>query len=213
MNLAVRIQHHPSRAHLIPPLLTRLDGLDPVVIIDPGGPRLETWRSHRACLESIPDDATHLLCLQDDSLPCDGFADHALAAIEAKPDRVIALFLPGIGHVARQVLVARKRRERWLEMGASSFVPLVAVVYPAAVARAIPGYARRRRMDIGRADDAVVATYCRAHRVSAVATLPCLVEHRNDVPSAMRNGKTYATDDPRTLAVWFQQTPLAKAAT
>ncbi len=212
MNVATRIQHVPSRAHLIPPLLARLDGLHDVqVVTDPGGPKPSSWRTHRLCLEATPDDATHLLCLQDDALPCDDFAARALAAIEERPDRIIAFFLPGIGYLTRQVLVARKRKQRWLDLAPMSFVPLVAVVYPVAVARAIPGFADRRRMNVGRADDAVVGTYVRGHRIQACATLPCLVEHDDEIESAM--GMRSGTGKPYRSAAWFVQSPLAKTAT
>jgi hypothetical protein len=66
----------------------------------------------------------------------------------------------------------------------TTFVPLVATVYPASVARDIPVYADKRRMPTSRADDAVVAAYARAHRVPVVCTVPSLAEHQ-DGPSLM----------------------------
>lgn len=205
MNLAVRIQHHPSRAALVAELLPHLHGLpDPAVITDPDprARRPSSWRTHRACLESTPADATHLLVLQDDAWPCEDFAEKALEAIAEKPDRLIALFVPGVSYLTRQVNVARLRQQPWLELPRTSFVPLVGVVYPADHARRIPGFADARRIGPHRADDAVVATYARAHKLSAVATLPSLVEHRDEVPSTMR--MPHGRARPHRVAAWFE---------
>ncbi len=200
MNLAVRVQHHPSRAHLLDDLLPRLAGLAPVVIPDPGG-RRSTWRTHRLCLESTPDDATHLLVVQDDAWPCVYFAERVHAAIREKPDRIIALFVSGIGPIARRVNLARKERAPWMEMPSMTYVPLVAVVYPAEVARAIPEFADAKKITVGRADDAVVGQFCRAHRLTACAPLPSLVEHRDEVPSVM--GMPSGRGAAHRVAAWF----------
>ncbi len=207
MNLATRVQHHPSRAHLLDALLPRLDGLAPQVITDPGGKQRSTWRTHRLCLESVPDDATHLLCVQDDAWPCNGFAAAVRAAIDERPDRILCLFVSGIGHIARAVGLARKRGERWMDMPPISYVPVVAVVYPAEHARAIPAFADKRRVSVGRTDDAVIAMYTRAHRVAVSAPLPSLVEHLDGEPSIL--GMPSGRGAPHRLAAWFEETKLA----
>lgn len=173
------------------------------MITDPGGRTRSSWRTHRLCLENVPETATHLLVLQDDCQPCDGFAQLVHAAIEERPDRIICLFIPGVGHLTRRVNIARNRGDRWLEFPSITFVPLVAVIYPAAIAQAIPEFADARRINVGRADDAVVSTYCRAHHVTAVATLPCLVEHLDAAPSVMRMPS--GNGHPHRLAAWFEQ--------
>lgn len=204
--IATRVQHHLSRAHLLTDLLPRLHGLDPQVITDPGGKR-STWRTHRLCLESAPADATHLLVLQDDAWPCDDFASLVRAAVEERPDRIVCLFVSGIGHLMRHVNIARKNRERWLELPPIAYTPCVAIVYPADHARAIPAFADAKRVGIGRTDDAVVGQYARAHRVTACATLPSLVEHRDDVDSVM--GMPSGKGAPHRVAAWFVETPSA----
>lgn len=186
MNLACRIQHHPSRAHLIPTLTERLDGLDPIVVEDPGGRDKGTWRSHRACLESLPDDATHLLVVQDDSIPCDGFAAKIRACIEEHPSAIIAAFTPGVGHLLRQFWQAQKRGDRYLTLPPNNtFVPVLCTVYPRHHAEEIPRFTAARRMSVGRADDGVVSTYARANRVPVLLTVPCLCDHDDSIPSIM----------------------------
>lgn len=199
MNIAVRVQHHPSRADLLPELTERLLPLRPQVVTDPGGQR-STWRTHRLCLEAI-GDATHVLVIQDDGWPCAYFAERLHAAVAEKPDRIVCLFVPGVGHLTRRVNQARHAGERWMEFPATSFVPCVATVYPREHALAIPEFVDARRMAVGRADDAVISTYVRAHRCGAVATLPSLVQHRDEVPSVMR--MPHGNGHAHRLAAWY----------
>jgi hypothetical protein len=202
--VAVRVQHHPARAHLLPTLLERLKGFgDVAVVTDPGGSKPSSWRTHRACLEALPEQATHLLCLQDDAWPCEDFAARAHVVIAAHPSRIVCFFLPGFGYLLRRVNLARRNQHPLMEIPVSTFVPLVAVSYPADVARAIPEFADKRRMPISRADDAVVATYVRAHRLGAVAPLPCLVEHLDGEPSVMR--MRHGTRAPHRVAAWYAE--------
>ncbi len=191
-------------------LLPRLDSLGPQVILDPGGRIRSTWRCHRLCLEAIPDNATHLLVMQDDARPCDGFAAAVHAAILERPSRIICLFLPGAGPLLRRVTLARKNRERWIEFPSISYIPLVAVVYPADVARQIPPFADAKKIPVGRTDDAVVAMFARAHRLAACAPLPSLVEHLDSVPSVM--GMPSGNGASHRRAAWFEQTPALTSA-
>lgn len=185
LNIAATVQHHPSRAHLIPPLLDRLNGLDPQVIPDPGGREKGTWRSHRACLHALPIDATHLLVVQDDAIPCDGFADRLREAVADHPDAIVCAFAPGTGELLRPFWAAQKRGDRYLHMPVRTFVPVVCVVYPRHHAEGIPRFAAARRMSVGKADDGIVSTYVRAHRVPVVLTVPCLADHDDSEPSLM----------------------------
>ncbi len=201
--LATRIQAHPSRAREQAELLDRLDGLDPLLVIDPGGPKTSTWRTHRLCLESIPDDATHLLVVQDDAWPCDRFAEAVHAAVAEKAESILCLFAPGAGPVARGFGMARRSGSRWMQWRISAYLPLVAVVYPAGLARQIPAFADAKRFHVGRADDAVVGAFVRAHKLQAWAAVPCLVEHRDELVSVMRmpNGR----GAPHRVAAWFDE--------
>lgn len=177
------------------------------MITDPGGRQRSSWRSHRLCLESAPDDATHLLCVQDDAWPCENFASLASEAISQRSGRILCLFVSGVGHIARRVNVARKKDEHWLELPSMSYVPLVAVVYPAALAREIPAFADSKRIPVGRTDDAVVGQWARARGLTACAPLPCLCDHRDDVPSI--TGMPSGNGSPHRRAVWYVESPAA----
>lgn len=177
------------------------------MITDPGGKQRSSWRPHRLCLESVPDDATHLLVLQDDAWPCDDFAARAKAAIATRPHRLICFFLSGVGHFARAVNVARKRGEPWLEVPSLAYIPLVSICYPAALAREIPAFADAKRIPVGRTDDAVVGQWARARGITACAPLPCLVEHLDGVPSV--TGMPSGHGSPHRRAVWYVESSAA----
>lgn len=203
VNLAVRLQHHPSRARELARLTAALDGLDPVAVTDPGGKRPSSWRTHRACLETIPADATHLLVLQDDAIVCDRFGEAVRAAVRERPDTILCLFVPGFAPVALDVNKARKRGDRWMPWTLRSFVPVVGTIYPAAHARALVEFADARKLGPHRADDAIVAAYVRAYRVPVFATVPCLVEHDDDCVSVMR--MPVGRRSRHRVAAWFAQ--------
>ncbi len=126
-------------------------------------------------------------------------------AIAERPDRIICLFVPGVGPLARRVALARKRRERWLEFPSITFVPTVAIVYPAGIARQIAPFADAKRVPVGRADDAVVSMFARAHHIQAIATLPSFVQHLDGVPSVMLMPSGHGHS--HRLAAWFEEAP------
>lgn len=189
VRLAVRVQHHPSRAGLLPGLLDHLAGFADVdVVTDREG--AGTWATHRACLRAMPSRATHLLVVQDDAVPCAAFARKARAAIKASPGRIVCLFTPGFGFLARRVDQARGEGRAVMEFPTVAFVPLVAVVYPAAQADGLLAFADGRTWPHvsrrSRADDGMVADYCRSRRIRPVATVPSLVDHDDTVPSVVK---------------------------
>lgn len=151
----------------------------------------------------MPSDATHLLVLQDDAWPCENFAVAARAAIEERPETMLCLFAPGFGYVTRPMQVARKAGERWMPWRVRAFVPLVAVVYPAAFPRELVQFSENRRVHAGRADDAIVGAYARAYKRQVWASVPSLVQHRDEMVSVMKmvNGK----GAPHRLAAYYSE--------
>ena len=190
MKIAARIQHHASRAALIPDLLAALADFDDVQVVMDAGESLDTWRAHRACLEAMPDDVSHLLVLQDDALPCQQIAVRLLADIQQKHDDLLCLFAPGFGFIRRRMLDAQQRGERFVLLPQTAFVPLVAVVYPRAVVERLlawsdgEGWPAASSRILRGSDDGIVASFCRSARIHAWATVPCLVEHGDGVSIA-----------------------------
>lgn len=151
MELCAIVQHHPSRAGLLPALLERLAPLQTSVVLDPQ-PDSEwpsPWRSYRACLEAVRDgDATHALIIQDDAMPCRDFAAALPTIIEAaqrftNADPIIALAMYDESDVDNR---------SWIDevvppdAGATAFVhpiatdtmvPVIAAIWPRAAAEAL----------------------------------------------------------------------------
>lgn len=205
MSVAVRVQHHPSRAHLLDGLLASLAGFHDVAAVeDPGGETADTWRAHAAALRSTPSGASHLLALQDDAIACDRLHIHVEDLVATVPDRIVALFTPGFSHLRRRVQAARAGGERLIVFPVGAFVPLVGIVYPAAQVEGLlafaSGEAWPRARSVARADDSVVAQYVRAFRLEVLATVPSLVEHRSDLVSVVRPGHR---DGSHRRAAWF----------
>lgn len=187
VRVSVAVQHHPSRAELLPELLGALAGLETEVVTDPdptGQP--SPWRTYRECLVRTPGWATHRLIIQDDVVPCRGFAAAAQAAVEACGHRPIAFWVGGFP----QDLCAVMRRAAqtgcpWVDFVPWHVFPCVAAVWPVKLAVRLLEWADEKPGRVTRADDGVTARFLQAERVWPLATVPSLVEHPNVVPSVI----------------------------
>lgn len=172
---------------LLPGLRARLGGLAVEVVEDPGGAKPDTWRTHRACLEAMPARATHLLVIQDDAVPCAGFARRVRLVVREHEQAIVALFTPGFPFMARKLEAARRRGVGSTDLPQAAFTPVVAIVYPRAHVEGLLAYTSQDRWPrarrLGTADDAIVAGYVRANRLTVMATVPCLVDHDDRVAS------------------------------
>ncbi len=197
-DLAVRVQHHPSRADRISALLEALADFDDVQVVeDPGADvKPDHWRSHRACLEAMPEDATHLLVLQDDVIRLEGFYLRIAQALGRHPEQVLLAFVPGFPRDRRMQMVAKGKGQQFYPFTVGAYVPTVAIVYPRAVVHGLLDWADTNRGDRHRrpmrgADDGIVAHFCRIRRIRPFAMVPCAVEHDETAVSigkAMRRG-------------------------
>jgi len=188
IRLSVSIQHHPARAGL----LRRSAHLEPDVVCDPepNGPR-NPWRTYRQCLLLTPPEATHRLVLQDDAIVCDHFLETMQLVLEARPNSMLALFVPGSHRAAALDMYRACERDECFfpfPFHTGSWVPVVALVWPA---HTIPPFlewaALKYPVTKRRADDAIVGSYAREHRTEVLATVPSLVDHPDDVPSLIGN--------------------------
>lgn len=195
--IAIRIQHHPSRTGLPRRIVRELSAFEDVQVIpdpDPDGP-MDSWRTYRRCLESLPPGASHLVILQDDALPVPGFSEKLVAAIDAHPTAPLLLFVPGFGFIRKAFADAQRAGAAWTHFRVGAFVAVVATAYPrgfveglldwADNGRVRPGHAPLRRPLRG-ADDGIIALYCRARRIRPIALVPCIVDHDESVASIGR---------------------------
>lgn len=192
VELSVAIQACPSRARLLTRLREQLAPLEPIVCCDDDESR-DVWRQYHRCLTE-GEIGTHRLVVQDDALlePC--FAAAAQAALEHRPKRVVCFYVPALpAYYGRQMIQARESGASFCELAVRGmFTPLVCTAWPAELAAefaAWPGHAKRRR---DRADDARAAEWMTATRRTALASVPCLADHDETVPSALANGGRYS---------------------
>lgn len=177
----VRVQHHPSRAHLLSPLLGLLDSdVEIVTDPDPDAAIRSPWRTYRECLVDPPRGVTHLLVLQDDVVPC----RNLVAACEriARPEPVV-LWLGGapvrIAHAAKQASLQGQRIVP-VRLRGGDWLPVVAVLWPVEVAGRFIEWAGSNRLPGDpnpRSDDAVAGRWARKTGQEVWVAVPSLVEH------------------------------------
>jgi hypothetical protein len=175
---------------------------------DPDG-QPSAIRTYVECLRRTPADATHRIVLQDDVELVAGFDERAQAALAEHPSSLVAFFVPGMGLVGRWVREAAKAGKRWCQLPSSmNWTPVVALSWPRELAQEfvpfaeahVAARARRRVGTVG--DDPVVGAFVRAHKLPVWATVPCLVQHPDLVPSLVKRRSYGGTNPARRAAVF-----------
>lgn len=186
MNLQIVVQHHPSRAELLPPLLARLGGAEVVTDPDPEHPVASPLRCYLECHRRRSPEATHLLILQDDTWPADDFRARAEQFISEHPDDLCALFVPGTGCGIKHAL---RRDLPWVGIR-NGWTPTVALAWPQEASESFLAFAEETYDPyVRRGDDSVVGEWRKRSKWPCAAPLPSLVEHPDLVKSLFRRGK------------------------
>lgn len=204
--ISFAVQHHPSRADLIGPLLETI-GADVEVVTDPDPrhPFPSPWRTYQHALERTPIRATHRLILQDDVRVCRDFAVTAARAIQARPDRLIAFFVSGrLQEHIRAVTAACDADVPWCELGYLSWCPAVALAWPIRLVPAILNFVDKQQWPPEfRADDEIVGRFLRFAKEHPLASVPSLVEHPDLSPSLVSKRAAYGQDPGRIAACFI----------
>ena len=210
LNIAYRVQHAEGRDAALERLLIRLPPA--VVVTDRETDDPNPMRNYLRCLAD-PGDATHLCVIQDDAIVCEGFVGLVSQAVGERPDDLISLFVGGLpGKSQIDFLRALKRRERWAPIYMPGITHVVAMVWPVVTAAAfvewfpppykIPG----TKGPPYRSDDMVVGYWARITKRQVWATVPCLVEHPDDVPSVAQGNRGGDGLDRGRMAIHFADT-------
>jgi hypothetical protein len=180
VRVAYLIQHHPSRIHLTDRLVTALPTAQVIAdkVTDPPDP----WRGYRKCLEAIPKGFTHACIIQDDAIPAAGFADAAVRIAARHPDTPTCLFLGAFPASTASRVRRAKPDVRYVPLGPTSFMPLVAVLWPAHVARSFLDWSTTAR-GMTRADDGNAARWMKTTRQQVLVAVPSIVQHDDGQPS------------------------------
>jgi hypothetical protein len=183
VSLAVVVQHHPSRARLLDPLLLALGDCDVVADPEPNG-RRSAIRCYLACLRAMPPWASHLLIVQDDARPSRGWRALADEAIAEKPDALIVLFLAGAPHKSAALArLAHGLGERWIRMPNDDWTPTVATIWPRARIAEFLAWRDGYLEPVGIGDDNLVGEFTKRCVVPVWATVPSVIDHPNIEPS------------------------------
>lgn len=178
--IACRVQHHPSRSDLLPDLLKALKPLYVEVKQHSSIPP-DPWSGYKACLSNLPD-CSHVLIVQDDAQPVPNFGEAVRRIAERHPSVPVCLFM-GAAPASTAVQLSRgmMKGRLYQPLLNTSFVPLVACLWPKAAAESFLEWSRSNRTT--RADDGNAARWMRRTKQPFLVTIPSLVEHNDYVPS------------------------------
>jgi hypothetical protein len=151
---------------------------------EPGASVANAWRSYRACLEAIPPGA-HGLVVQDDALPCRNLAAATDRILARHPGRIVCLFVGGAPvRSANRVVHAGNHGEAYAELEPAEWLPCVATLYPPEHVEGIVEFVDTRDWRQGHlGDDHRLGEYIRHTHITALATVPNLVQHPDEVAS------------------------------
>lgn len=188
MKIAYRVQHAAGRDAPLDRLLAVV-GAAEVITDHEAATDPNPLRNYRRCL-SFTGNATHLVVLQDDAVACPDLVERVPALVAERPDEVISLFVGGLPSGTRRMfLKALRDGERWSPIYFRDIHHVVALVWPVALANEFLSFIDTERLPGGqvpRSDDAAVGYWARIRKHTFWATVPCLVEHPDDVPSTIR---------------------------
>lgn len=202
MRIRYRVQHVAGRDAPLNRLLGIVGASDIEVVTDHQVDDPNPLRNYRRCL-SDPGDATHLVVLQDDALPCHDLLKRVPRLVAERPGEVISLFVGALpGRTRKDFWAALERRDTWSSVYFRDIHHVVALIWPVALAEEfllfldtepIPGGA------VPRSDDAAVGYWARTRKHTFWATVPCLVEHPDDFPTTIRRRQPPAGSGRRAI--------------
>ncbi|GAA1388592.1 hypothetical protein [Catellatospora chokoriensis] len=182
VRLSTVIMTHPARAARAQALAEQLAALSPVLVVDTGPAGRGNLGNAVRAWAAVGADATHHLVLQDDVIPCGGFAEQLHRAVRARPDDAVSLFCEWGSRTAGLVRAAAWQGWSWAR-AVDVYTPSQGLVLPR---RAALDFAASVTDPTG-ADDLALSAHLRATGRRTVVTVPNLVEH-DDHLSLTGNG-------------------------
>ncbi len=185
--ILARIQGHPSRNGLHQRLIGSL-GMETQLCIHSSDPP-DPWAGYRECLSDIPDGFDHVLVVQDDAIPCEGFAAAVEQIARRHTDDPVCLFMGAFPSSTATRVRRSKPDVRYVPLGPTSFMPLVCVLWPVASARSFLTWSNTAAR-MTRADDGNAARWVRATKQQVWVTTPSIVQHDDGQPS-VKGGRNH----------------------
>jgi hypothetical protein len=202
LRVLARIQHHPSRADLLPDLEAALSPL-PTEIIEHATDPPNPWQGYRLCLDDVPEQYSHLLIVQDDAVPCRNFGVAIERIAECKPEWIVSLFVGGLPNRSKQTMTeAMLTKTPYCPLYLDRVMHVVALLWPREQAAAFLAFAPPNWGQDMRSDDAAFGLWARDTRAPVWATVPSLVEHPDLVESTCGRQHAHGADVGR-IARYF----------
>lgn len=171
---------------------------------DPEG-QPNPWRCYERCLReaALLDGPTTIL--QDDVTLCPGFAEIAPVAAAVHPEMLTAFYTQWWGASGMQAKSASGKQQRFSMIARHEWLPVVATCWPVGAPQECLSWLTERPGAVTRADDGTVARWLRKSPRKAVGTVPCLVDHLDEVPSLIRNATRGSGVGKRRAAVPWER--------
>lgn len=185
-----RVQHHPSRQHLLPALLESLSPL-PTEVIEHASEPTSPWAGYQQCMENLPA-CSHMLIVQDDAELAANFAAGVRQIAHAQPDVPVCLFLARLPRDASaRAQRAFRQNVRYVPLSVRGFLPVVAVLWPRAKLIEFRAWTQENPHLPGvgagqpRSDDAMGGRWKMYERQRVLACVPSIVQHPDVEPSTI----------------------------
>lgn len=207
--MKVWIQHHPTRADLLPRLIEST-GLPTEVVTDDGPLPANPWRGYKLCLERlVKERAKHGVILQDDAVLCQNFGPTLKRIARAKPQTPVVLFLGGLPiPTAARARKAAKRKESYVTLSPRDFCPVVGMLWPKTKAKEFLEWVSDQKLPNARSDDAVVGYWANRTNQEIYVTVPSLVQHPDDESIAHPKRAKKGADRGRVALQFCEGDPL-----
>lgn len=180
IRLSGAVMTHPRRVDAARAVADGLPELGLKVVVDPKpeGPPA-ALRAARLAWAAVDPDATHHLVVQDDAVPSADFSRRLESLIAAQPDAAVSLFTEWGSRTSHVIRIAAMLGYTMAPV-VDDYIPAVALVLPAEVARGFEEYVRAK-VDEGAPDDVALLDYLGDLGIPAVIPVANLVDHRDDI--------------------------------
>lgn len=206
------IQHHPSRADLLPGLVAST-GLPTSVVADHGPLPSNPWRGYQLCLERVATDVAEFgVIIQDDAVLCQNFGPAIVRIADANDDTPVVLFIASLPRkTATDALRAVKRHVHYVDLFIRDFCPVVGMLWPREKAAQLLEWTKTAKLPGGtepRSDDAVVGRWKLINKERIRVTVPSLVQHPDQVESLIGRRAHWGGDKGRVAQLFCEGDPL-----
>ena len=141
----------------------------------------DPWAGYKRCLTDLPD-CSHVLIIQDDAVPVPGFVHSLIQMADKWPDNPVCLWMSAIPASAAVRARRAMGKQRYIPLGPSNIVPLVAVLWPRQAAVEFLHWSETAAR-LTRADDGNAARWMRQTKQQFMVTVPSIVEHDDFTPT------------------------------